>query len=88
MVPKAVREKFASKIKNDPFPVLPTAVLLAEADLKGGSFGGAMFSPRHPNFIVNTLGATAYDVKALIKLAKASVKKKFGVELEEEIIYV
>jgi len=75
-------------IKNDPFPVVPVAYLISEAGLKGISCGGAMISPKHPNFIVNVLNATADDVKNLIQLAKKEVKKKFGVEIFEEIEYL
>ncbi|KKQ22166.1 UDP-N-acetylenolpyruvoylglucosamine reductase [Candidatus Wolfebacteria bacterium RIFCSPLOWO2_01_FULL_38_11] len=72
-------------IKSDPFPIVPAAYLISEAGLKGVSFGGAMISPKHPNFIVNVLDATSKDVENLIKLAKNAVKKKFNIELEEEI---
>ncbi len=84
-LPKEVAERFAEKIKKDPFPVLPTAILLSEAGLKGVREGGAMFSEKHPNFIVNVDGATSADVEKLILLAKKTVKEKFGVVLEEEI---
>ena len=77
---------FKAPIKQDPFPVVPTAYLLSEAKLRGVSCGGAMISPKHPNFIVNVLDATASDVKNLIELAKSEVKEKFGVKLEEEIL--
>lgn len=79
---------FNAPVKIDPFPVVPAAHFIHQVGLKGVSFGGAMISPKHPNFIVNALNAKATDVKALIRLAKASVKTKFGVELEEEIQYV
>jgi UDP-N-acetylmuramate dehydrogenase len=72
-------------VKTDPFPVVSTAKLISEAGLKGVSFGGAMISPKHPNFIVNVLGAGSEDVKTLITLAKTEVFKKFGVQLEEEV---
>lgn len=72
-------------VKTDPFPVISSAKLISEAGLRGVSFGGAMISAKHPNFIVNALNATAVDVKNLITLAKAEVKKKFGVALEEEV---
>ena len=87
-VPKNKHKAFASVIKTDPFPVIPAAYLIHQAGLKGVSFGGAMISSKHPNFIVNALNAKAADVQALISLTKASVKSKFGVELEEEIQYV
>ena len=72
-------------VKTDPFPVISAAKLISESGLRGVSFGGAMISPKHPNFIVNMLNAQANDVKSLIELAKAEVKTKFGVVLEEEV---
>jgi len=89
-IPKKLQqqEEFQSHLKTDPFPVLPAATLIDKAGLKGVAFGGAMISPKHPNFIVNTLGATAGDVKQLIKLVKAAVRQRFYVELEEEVIFV
>lgn len=88
---KAVRElrvEFrgsAFSVKTDPFPVVAAAKLISEAGLRGVSCGGAMISPKHTNFIVNTLNADASQVQNLIVLAKAEVRRKFGVELEEEI---
>lgn len=87
-VPAALQSAVSHVVKTDPFPVVPTAYLISEAGLKGVSYGGAMISPKHPNFIVNTVGATSDDVKQLIKLIKSQVKKKFGITLEEEIIHV
>ncbi|TSC81632.1 MAG: UDP-N-acetylmuramate dehydrogenase [Parcubacteria group bacterium Gr01-1014_20] len=83
--PKGKLGEVAHVVKKDPFPVIPTAYLIAEAGLKGISFGGAMISPKHPNFIVNAENATANDVLALISLVKSEVKRKFGVILEEEV---
>lgn len=84
--PKLDLEKFSLVIKQDPFPVIPTAFLVSEVGLKGVSCGGAMISPKHPNFIVNVLAASSDDVKNLIKLVKFKVFDKFGIELEEEIL--
>ena len=72
-------------VKIDPFPVVPTAYLISESGLKGVSFGGAMVSPKHPNFIVNVLNARAFDVKNLISLVKEQVAEQFAVNLEEEV---
>lgn len=83
-----IAANFEKIVKTDIFPVIPAAHLIAEAGLKGVSFGGAMISPKHPNFIVNILGATAEDVKKLIKLAKNEVKNKFNIQLQEEIEYL
>jgi UDP-N-acetylmuramate dehydrogenase len=87
-VAKKQRKIFNSVIKNDPFPAIPAAHLISEAGLAGISCGGAMISPKHSNFIVNILNATAKDVKNLIELAKKEVKKKFKVDLEEEIVRI
>jgi UDP-N-acetylmuramate dehydrogenase len=72
-------------VKTDPFPVISAAKLISESGLRGVSAGGAMISPKHPNFIVNVLGAGSPDVHSLITLAKAEVRRKFGVSLEEEV---
>ena len=82
------RSAFTAPVKNDPFPVVPAAYLIHAAGLKGVSSGGAMISPKHPNFIVNVLDAKAADVKKLIRLVTMKVRKQFGVKLEEEVMYV
>ena len=72
-------------VKNDPFPVIPTAFLISAAGLKGTQVGGAMISTKHPNFIVNVKYAKAKDVLALIKLVKSTLERKFGITVEEEV---
>ena len=59
--------------------------LIEKTGLKGKSVGGAMISPKHANFIVNTGGARAADILALMDLARKKVKEQMGVELEPEI---
>lgn len=59
--------------------------LIEQAGLKGLSVGGAKVSEIHANFIVNSAGATAADVSALIALIKEQVHKKTGIELESEV---
>ena len=86
-VPKEVVEQFKHKIKLDPFPVLPTAVLNDAAGLKGLRVGGAMVSPKHPNFIVNVDNATEKDVKAVIELVMKEIHLRYGIELEREVIF-
>ena len=61
---------------------------IEDSGLKGKSIGGAMVSDLHAGFIINTGTATAQDVLSLIKLIKKTVKEKFGVELQEEVIYL
>jgi len=47
--------------------------------------GGAEVSPLHANFIVNTGGATAADVDALIKLVRQRVWESTGIDLHPEV---
>jgi UDP-N-acetylmuramate dehydrogenase len=61
------------------------AKLIEQCGLKGHTIGGAVISPKHANFIVNTGNARAADIEALIELAQASVKERFGIELEREV---
>jgi len=59
--------------------------LIEEAGAKGLSRGGALVSPRHANFIVNTGGATAGDVWGLIQTVQEMVLSRTGVELSLEV---
>ena len=59
--------------------------LIQDCNLKGFSVGGAMVSPKHAGFIVNTGNATANDIANLIKHIKESVRNNSGIELECEI---
>jgi UDP-N-acetylmuramate dehydrogenase len=61
--------------------------LIQEAGLKGCSFGDAVISLKHANFIVNKGNAKASDVVKLIKLVQKEVKEHSGYELEKEIIF-
>jgi len=59
--------------------------LIDEVGLRGFSIGGAKFSEKHCNFLINYNNANATDIENLILLAKQKVKDKFNIELEEEI---
>lgn len=59
--------------------------LIEMAGLKGFRVGGAMISRKHANFIVNTGGAKACDVLALMELARKKVREETGVDLQPEI---
>lgn len=63
-------------------------LLLEEAGLSGFKIGGAKFSEKHPNIIINEGNARAEDIFNLIKEAKERVFKKFNLILEEEVVYV
>lgn len=59
--------------------------LIQESGLQGTRIGGAEVSKKHAGFIVNADNATASDYIGLIKHVRATVKDKFGVELETEV---
>lgn len=61
------------------------AILIEECRLKGLTYGGAMVSPKHANFIVNFNNATANDVIELVKIIRKTVREKKGIELDMEV---
>ena len=62
------------------------ARLIEACGLKGVAIGGARISQKHANFIVNPgRRASAADIEALIEHARATVKARFGVELQVEV---
>lgn len=67
---------------------IPAGWLIEELGLKGKRIGGAMISEKHANFIVNTGKARAEQVIMLISLIKQKVRNNFGIQLQEEIIYL
>jgi UDP-N-acetylmuramate dehydrogenase len=62
--------------------------LVDRAGLKGAAEGRALVSPQHGNFIVNTGGATAADIRTLIERCRAEVHRQFNVDLADEIVYL
>ena len=67
---------------------IPSGRLIDDAGLKGLRAGGAMVFEGHANFIVNSGGARAADVRALIGEIKKIIYEKYGFMLEEEITYL
>ena len=59
--------------------------LIEEAGLKGERVGGAMVSPVHANFIVNTGSATATDIMRLMRRVQEKVQRRTGIFLEPEV---
>lgn len=59
--------------------------LIEEAGLKGERVGGAQISEVHANYIVNTGGAKAKDVLALMALIRDRLYSAKGIVLEPEI---
>lgn len=72
-----------------PEGIPPSAgALIDRAGLKGRRRGGAQVSESHGNFIVNLGSATAADIRGLIEECRDTVRRTFGVELHEEIVYM
>lgn len=59
--------------------------LIEGLGLKGMSIGGAQVSPIHANFIVNTGGASAAEIDALISAVQARVQTAHGITLHPEV---
>ena len=64
------------------------ARLIESAGLKGARIGGAEVSPKHANFIINTGGATAADIEALIGHVRDTVQERHGVRLDTEVQFL
>jgi len=61
------------------------AALIDQAGLKGYTVGGAAISTKHAGFAVNLGGATAADVRQLLKDVSDIVYERTGIRLEPEV---
>jgi UDP-N-acetylmuramate dehydrogenase len=59
--------------------------LIDRAGCRGLRLGGAQMSPMHPNFLVNTGGATAADLENLGEIVRSKVLETTSVRLEWEV---
>jgi UDP-N-acetylmuramate dehydrogenase len=69
-------------------PGQPAWKLIEAVGLRGHRIGGAEFSAKHCNFMVNTGHATAAEVYALKCLAQTRIRERFGIDLENEVALV
>lgn len=79
-----IREKTGGSTFKNP-PGHSSWKLVDEAGWRGKPYGGAMFSPLHSNFLINTGEATAADLEGLGDTVRADVLAKTGVQLDWEI---
>jgi UDP-N-acetylmuramate dehydrogenase len=63
----------------------PAGRIIESAGCKGLTFGGAVVSEQHANFIVNSGNATAADILALIKIVQQKVREKHNLDLHPEV---
>jgi UDP-N-acetylmuramate dehydrogenase len=62
--------------------------LLEECGCRGLRVGDAAVFEKHANIIVNAGQASAADVLALAEEMKSRVRERFGVTLEEEVMFL
>ncbi len=78
----------AGSVFRNPSPENPSGKIIEELGLKGITKGGAEVSKKHANFIVNTGGASAADIKELIDYVQKTVKENTGIDLKVEQEFV
>ena len=66
---------------------IPAGYLLEEAGARGMRRGGILVADFHGNLLMNTGRAKAKDAKKLAKMLKERVRRRFGIELTEEVRY-
>jgi len=79
---------FSSTGRADDVHDLKAWALIDAAGLRGARRGGAQMSEKHPNFLINTGGATAADLEALGEDVRKRVYETSGLTLEWEIMRV
>ena len=67
---------------------ISAAFLLDKVGAKTIEIGGAAVYRRHANFIINKGNASSSDIRLLALELKKRVRDKFGIDLEEEVIFV
>lgn len=67
---------------------IPAGALLDACECRGLRVGDAVVFAKHANMIVNAGRATALDVLTLAERMKARVRERFGVLLEEEVMFL
>jgi UDP-N-acetylmuramate dehydrogenase len=66
----------------------PAGLLIDQAGFKGRGRGEALVSRKHANFILNQGGATAAQIKALVREIQDEVWRTRGVLLAREVIFL
>lgn len=77
-----------SVFKNNRAFGAPTGKIIDSLGLKGTRIGSAQVASFHGNIIVNTGGARAQDVRALIERVEEEVARRLGLSLEREVVLV
>lgn len=79
---------FSSTGRADDRHDLKAWKVIEDAGLRGHTLGHAQMSPKHPNFLINTGGATAAELEGLGEEVRKRVFQHSGISLDWEIIRV
>lgn len=67
---------------------LPAGWLIDQVGLRGRTIGHAKISEIHPNYILNTGGATAEEVLTLVSIVKQKIRDELNVQMHEEVQFI
>ena len=79
---------FSSTGRSDDTHELKAWKVIDAAGMRGARVGAAQMSPMHPNFLVNTGGASAADLESLGELVRKRVLETQAIDLTWEVIRV
>jgi len=79
---------FSSTGKADDVHDLKAWKVIDGAGMRGARLGGAQMSEKHPNFLLNTGGASAADLEALGEEVRKKVYDSSGITLQWEIMRI
>lgn len=99
-IEKVIKDRRERRLKSQPLEYpsagsvfrnpedIPAGKLIEDLGLKGITKGGAEVSKKHANFIINSKGATAKDIKELIEYVHDTVLKEYKIDLKIEQEFV
>ena len=70
-----IREKTSGSTFKNPLTATAPGSWSTPLGWRGRPHGGAMFSPQHANFLINTGAASAADLEALGEAVRADVRR-------------
>lgn len=79
---------FSSTGQADDTHELKAWKVIDDAGMRGATLGGAQMSMKHPNFLINTGGATAADLEGLGNMVRKKVFQTQSIELHWEVMRV
>ncbi len=79
---------FSSTGRADDTHELKAWKVIDDAGMRGAKLGGAQMSEKHPNFLINTGGATAAELEDLGELVRKKVFQNSAIELQWEVLRI